>query len=431
MDRYFLANIKKLSLATLFLCSCLDAIEYKLGGRAEGFGKFSFNEGGANRASGKYPTGSYATMVGALDGSLKINDKFSMTLSGQIGGIVNDSTIRIGDENGNYISREGMGYNYIGFYGSSSYSTRKYIVYNSNATYSDGFVSIKAGRYEAVSTDWFGTYNQGAEIFLDFGVVRPWVFYSHSKALVDSQWMVDFWKVNGNKGIFAGGVDFRLGGFEFAPYVYYGEDRFSAPGFRASYDSGESESSDMRSRLTFYGLFMNNNRSVRNELSPYDWGEYGRGGQALLIKYRQDVKSIFFQLSLYKNFGNAIGHLGVIGSPMDVDMDMFDAGVYDIGPSLNDVHGKNALTGYFIVGQDSIGKFSWKLLGRSTKSDRSDEVSFVLTLFYDINENFRVGTKLNYFNDITKAGYNLFGTTLAENRSDDRSNIMTFVRQTF
>ena len=142
-------------------------------------------------------------------------------------------------------------------------------------------------------------------------------------------------------------------------------------------------------------------------------------------------------MGYYQNFGNANELIGRWGNPIGIDI--WTAGAYDIGNALNDIIGRNAVTGFGYLGAN-YGSFDWKFIGRGTNSPRSAEQSVALLLNYQIREDIAIGGKLEWFSDTTKAGYSpvVFGYgkgeephKLDKKRTDDRSHAFFYIRHTF
>ena len=76
-------------------CCCVGlsafGVEYKLGGKAESFGKFGFNNGSYDSKAFKNPTDSYASLFGAMEFDVKAQNGFSASLGGAINALVYDS----------------------------------------------------------------------------------------------------------------------------------------------------------------------------------------------------------------------------------------------------------------------------------------------------------------------------------------------------
>lgn len=155
----------------------------------------------------------------------------------------------------------------------------------------------------------------------------------------------------------------------------------------------------------------------------------GQGGKVDKLSGNLNVilKAYMFdynlRLGVYKNFGTANAHIGTYGNPLGIDQ--WTASVYDVGPSLNDITARNAISVWLSGGGAhgfEVGTFSWEILARYTQSPRSDEQSVALFLSQAFKNGFAVGLKLEYLRDTTKAGYTIYGTELSAKRTDDRSH---------
>ena len=87
-------------------------------------------------------------------------------------------------------------------------------------------------------------------------------------------------------------------------------------------------------------------------------------------------------------------------------LDFWTASSYDIGRSVSDMIGKDAITPYlFVGGTHFANKLWWQLTGRWTDAERSQEHAIALNCKYQIDQHLSVGGKIEYFSDTTKAGY--------------------------
>ncbi len=123
--------------------------------------------------------------------------------------------------------------------------------------------------------------------------------------------------------------------------------------------------------------------------------------------------------------GNANAWIGSYGNPFS-GFDIWIRWCNDKGASLSDMIGRNAMTTIGYIG-GNYDDFSWQILGRYTKSPRSNENTLALTLSQKLYKDLSMRVKIEYFNDITKAGYSVsdISPILQYNQANDRSHIMT------
>lgn len=449
--------MKRLSLSFIILVSLgaisLEAFDYKVSGRAESFSKVGFNNTPIDSNKGKYPTESFVTMVGALQIDMEVlnsqDQSLRAGLGGMIGGLAYDSTRNLIDVNGEKFGS--VGYNYIGYWGryygdapwggntGFSDNTRNYVLYNAYLDYEySGIFGIKAGRYES-EAEFHSSYTQGFQAYVKFSDFKLWWFSSYGRAFAYDQWLYDFYapKVvvdskgkSVNYGIHAFYATYSHKGLLVSPFLYFSPKTHIAPSLKLQYDTKpDFKGVGFRSKTTVYGLFPILDERVVGT------NRYGnpapKTAQTLIVKQHFDLDNYNVGGGLYINFGNANAHFGTYGNPVGIDF--WAASAYDIGPSMSDMMGKNARTG-FLYGGGKHGDFSWGMLGRITFSDRSDEQSIAVNVAYSFPNNIAAGLKLEYFNDITKAGYKVGESKQVPGQPkdiSDRSHMMAFLRHNF
>ncbi|PAF44322.1 hypothetical protein BJI48_03470 [Helicobacter sp. 11S02596-1] len=436
--------------------SLLNAFDYTVSGKAESFSKFGFNNTPIDTTKGKYPTESFVTMVGALQIDMNLlpksitSQRLTGGIGGMIGGLAYDSTRNLTDEKGNRFGS--VVYNYTGYWArydgnapwastnlGMSENTRRYVIYNAYLDYDyNGVFGIKAGRYES-SADFMSGFTQGFELYAKLKDLKLWWFSSYGRAFAYDEWLYDFYAPKTyttkdgktiNLGIHAFKATYSHNGFSVSPFVYFSPKTYTAPMLQVGYDTNpDFDGIGFRSQTIVLGLFAMFDPRVQN---IYRYGNpTGSNGQTLMIKQRFDINNYNIGGGIYKNFGNANAHVGTYGNPVGIDF--WTASAYDLGASISDMMGEDAFTG-FLYGGGVHGNFSWGVLGRLTTSKRSDEQSLAVNVAYDFSNNISAGLKLEYFNDITKAGYkvgdNARGLATSKDISD-RSHVMTFIRTKF
>lgn len=438
--------MKKSLLGLALVCASAQAFDYTISGSAETFTKWGFNNVTPDVNTGRAPTDSFTTLFSQLNLKADLGAGFAFGLGGSLAGLVFDSTQGF-TANGYSFNASPVQASYFG-YSWDKGKVQNYMIQNAYLSYEGTHLYLKAGRYEAGKVgEWFSGYNQGAEGYIQSGAFKLWGFWSNRRAFAYNQWYLDFYRVHGlKKDIFAAGVDLTFGGFKTSVFSYYVDSKVTAPGVSFTYNTNtDFQLSGFRSLTRVRTLFPQalssfDGLNTSGEASGIgsgqrDWGVINASSATLWIDQRFDVDNFNFGVGIYKNFGNANELIGRYGNPVLSVVDFWAAGGYDIGQSLSDMVGKDAFTGYSYVGA-TYGVFNWQVLARGTNSPRSAEQSVALNLGYKIREDFKIGGKLEWFSDTTKAGYNPFqgvivGQKLTANRTDDRSHIFFYMTHTF
>lgn len=414
--------MKKLFLS-LFLPIVSYAIDIKFNGEVSAFSKIGFDTQKYDPSKNIYPTDSYASLSAKLDFSSYLKYGFSLGLGGMINGIVYDSGI--------YQSNTPQALNYIGYYaghsGQNLQSPRYYMIHNAYIKYDyQDMLQIILGRYETQGYDWFSGYNQGAEIKFKYQNFKLWGMFSDSRASAYNDWFWDYGRYyTEGKALFIGGVNYTQFGISFSPYIHYIPDSLLAPGFNLSY---EYQGDNFSSQTTLVGLFPFYFNSNLRDTTLFSQ-PLNKSAQSLFIRQRFEIQDYFFGAIIYKNFGNANGRIGIYGDP--IGYDIWTASVYDTGPSLSDMVGADALSGFVFVGS-KFQNFKWQLLGRITHSPRSDEQSLALYMDYKLLSNVNLGGKIEYFRDVTHQGYSIGNAEPLEvNNTSDRSHMMLHITYYF
>jgi len=432
--------MKKSLLSLALVLASAQAFEYKINGSAETFTKWGFNNIQPNLETGAAPTDSWTSLFSQLNLTADLGAGFEFGLGGSLAGLAFDSTAGGPTSfNGSPVQSSYFGYSW------DKGKVQNYMVQNAYLAFDSKYFYIKAGRYESGKVgEWFSGYNQGAEGYVQAGAFKLWGFWSNRRAFAYNNWYLDFYRVHGLKqDIFAAGIDLTFGGFKTSLFSYYVDSKVTAPGISLTYDSNTNfELSGFRSLTRVRTLFPQAlssfnglDTSAVGYVGQRDWGTINASSATLWIDQRFDIDNFNFGVGIYKNFGNANELIGRYGNPVLSVVDFWTGGAYDIGQSLSDMIGKDAFTGYGYVGA-TYGAFNWQVLARGTNSPRSAEQSVALSLGYKIREDFKIGGKIEWFSDTTKAGYNPFqgvmeGDKLTSNRTDDRSHIFFYMAHTF
>lgn len=409
--------------------SSAQAFDIKYNGWLEMFGKGGFNNQAIDKDKGVYPTDSFLNVVGSIgfDGNLlpktlenqKLNYGFNFTG----GSMILDSTSKSFPLGPDSVNNEYVG-NWYGYDQTSGISRgrRLFVVNNAYLDYTgdfnDGkfFFQFKGGRYLS-GAEYMSGYTQGFEFttkfkFSDSQSLKLWWFSSYGRAFAFGQWLIDFYSPQGymtpggqfaNYGIHAFKAIYSLGGLDITPYIYFSPGTYTAPAFRVEYDTNKGfDGTGFRSR-TFANILL----PIYSDRwdGEYRWGSIvNKYTQSLLIQQQFDYNNYNFGLGVYKNFGHANARIGTTGNPWMLDF--WTASSYDIGRSVSDMIGKDAITPYlFVGGTHFANKLWWQLTGRWTDAERSQEHAIALNCKYQIDQHLSVGGKIEYFSDTTKAGY--------------------------
>lgn len=431
------SKILAVSTIVASMFSTASAFDIKYNGWLEAFGKGGFNNQAIDADKGVYPTDSFLNVVGSLgfDGNLLPKDtenqslKYGFNVTG--GSMILDSTSKGFPLGPDSVNNEYVG-NWAGYnqnLGPKDGTNRHlYVVNNAylDYTYGDFDTSpfsfqFKGGRYLS-SAEYMSGYTQGFEAamkfkFSDSQSLKLWWYSSYGRAFAFGQWLIDFYSPQGymtgadgksgqfaNYGIHAFKAIYSFGGLDITPYIYFSPGTYTAPAFRVEYDTNKGfDGTGFRSR-TFANILL----PIYGDdtwVGKYRWGSIvDKYTQSLLIQQQFDYNNYNFGLGLYKNFGHANARIGTTGNPWMIDF--WTASSYDIGRSISDMIGKDAITPYlFVGGTHFANKLWWQILGRWTDAERSQEHSVALNLKYQIDERLSIGGKIEYFSDTTKAGY--------------------------
>ena len=471
-------------------CSNDKSRFFTLTGNVGSFTKAGFNGGKIDTAKNFYPTESFTSVFGELTGKFNINNvyeneifsKFEVGIGAAAAGLAWDSTkYDGGTRTGSGLSGgSGINTNYIGFWGGylgngdDGYKDahlimvhNAYVDIQTNELQTGGLESafdLKLGRYES-SMDYFSGFTQGLNFDWHFkygdlsatpdNEIRLWWFSSFGRAFAYSQWFYDYYAVkvtNGaNLGIHAGGADFTYGGiadsengFEYGdrvfvrPFLYFSPGLYEAPGLKASYEYQFGNGMGVKVIAQGFVLHVqkpfttaaNSNNKRYNETVD-EWS------QNLNIIAQGNIYNYNVRVGYYENFGSANSHFGTYGNPMGLDF--WTASVYDIGASISDIINRDARSGYLSGGGHydlKYGTLSWDLLGRITRSPRSDEESIALYVNHAFRNGLALGLKLEWFRDTTKAGYQVGSEiegskALTQSRTDDRSHAFFTIDYSF
>ncbi len=456
---------------------------FTLTGNVGTFTKAGFNGGKVNTATGFYPTESFTSVFGELNGIFDIknvlaNDKikkFKIGIGAAAAGLAWDTTKYDGLTKGGLSNGSGYNYNYIGAWSgylgtpSGTYNDNRQIMLHNayvdlkfDATnekfsnYEAGY-DLKVGRYES-GMDYFSGYTQGFNFdwYTQYGdienrsgnEIKLWWFSSFGRAFAYSQWFLDYYAVkttdtnNDGKadisyGIHSFGADVTYGGIDntedgfvygdelfVRPFFYFYPGLYEAPGLKTTYEYQFGNGLGFKVIAQGFALHVHKGFTTTNKTK----GRYNEvvdewSGNLNLIA-QGNIYNYNVRVGYYENFGSGNSHFGTYGNPMGLDF--WTASVYDIGASISDIINRNARSGYISGGGSyalKYGTLSWDLLGRITRSPRSDEESIALAINHAFNNGLAIGLKLEWYRDTTHAGYIINGNTpLTASRTDDRSH---------
>ncbi|RDU64005.1 outer membrane family protein [Helicobacter sp. MIT 14-3879] len=452
------------------------------------FNKIGINNQKVNAQEGIYPTESFSTIFGKLDTTYNFKsffqsdyiNKLEVGLGIAAGSLTWDSTKNDGLTFGGgtpnaFGSGSGLNNNYVGGwngyftnldkFGYRPKNNRNYIIQNAYLNLESKYFNLKGGRYES-DNDYHSGYTQGfqADIHFNYGdlaqnkdnEIKLWWFSTYGRAFAYSQWFLDFYAVkssqknNGdlvNLGIHSGGVDIIYGGIDkvgdykdgynllVRPFVYFYPGLYTAPGAKLVYEKYFGNGYGLKTTIQGYALrIIRNSAITANNPNATDAPQrYDQDVDKLSGNLNVIVQGFIYdynvRLGYYQNFGSANSHFGTYGNPLGLDF--WTTSVYDIGANISDIISRNAKSVYLSGGGShtlEYGKFAWEVLGRITKSPRSDEESVALYLSHTFNNNIAIGLKLEWLRDTTKAGFNPGASApattspLSKTRTDDRSH---------
>lgn len=438
---------------------------FKIGGSLGTFTKAGFNNQKANTSAEIYPTENFSSLFGEVNTSYNVlaflqNEHikaFKFGLGFAAGALIMDSTKNDGlNGSGSRLNNNYVGY-WGGYLGEGGRPDRNFLVHNAYLDLQTTYFNIKGGRYES-SMDYFSGYTQGFNVDTHFkygdlsdNEIKIWWFSSFGRGFAYSQWFYDYYAVKTSKnnsksyGIHAGGIDINYGelaqngdykngdSFLIRPFVYFYPGLYQAPGLKFNYKKEFGNGYGIDLILQGYGLHVANSALTKNGGNKrYDESVDKWSGNINAI-LRANIFDYYAQIGYYQNFKSANSHFGTYGNPLGFDY--WTASVYDIGASASDAINRNAKTVYLSGGGKhalTYGDFGWEILGRLTYSPRSDEQSVALSLSHLFKNNIKLGLKIEWFRDVTKAGYNpgasaRGSTALSAKRADDRSHaFLTF-----
>lgn len=457
------------AIACVGLASASAQDLFTVKGYAGSFSKFGFNNsniGGSVNANSStnsnesiytiYPTETFTSAIGQIDGLLDLTSKMPEGLSLNFGlgitagGLAYDSTRYDVDGSGNHVNPAGINFNYIGYWGGydghitpTGNNTKGILVHNAYAQFDSEFVSLIAGRYES-SMDYYSGYTQGANLDFHFNygdssanpdnIIKLWFFASYGRAFAYSQWIYDYYLNNDPTGTYAAGLDLSYGGFTkngseidtgnsflIKPFVYFTKSSYTTPGLKLQYKAKRDIGGlAFGSTTTFNTIFPLLDSS---KINTFRYGNIVNAG-AFTVNLIQtfDFDNYNAGIAVYKNFGNANAYIGTYGNPLGLDF--WANTVYELGSAISNLISADALSPYVFGGGSyslASGEFNWNVLGRLTFSPRANEQSVALSLNHTFKNRIGINLKLEYQTVTTHAGYAVGynGPKLASKTSND------------
>lgn len=457
---------KKRFILLFFVSEIAFGLEYDFSGDVANYSKFGFNHSAIDKSIGKYPTDTFSILYATPNFSIKTKNHFDMGIGFAFGGMIYDSTQRDRDTSGKLVNPDGLGYKYLGYYlgangkeKANAKNTKDYFISNLYVGYDNDFFSLKVGRFLFRSTDWLTGNQEGGEIHLKphfgecvtdfFGVI------TEKKSSLGGKWLKDFKYLNSTPiPTIAAGVKISNSSLSLTPYIQSQLNLYVMGGLHLIYKSSFNIGDVLiESQTDFIPMYVHHTQTAQKRFSVYDNGDravfgpidpskpylYGyegrlveKGGESLYLKQKfkiaQNSIKHHFGLQLYKNFGNPNEFIGGWGNPIGIDLN--DSTIYDRGTANNAIFASDAFSNIFFYGLE-YQHFNINMLNRYTISPRSNEESFSVNMDYLFDNKLSIGINLTYFEDRTKAGYEVYQTYLKQDIKEDRSYISTYIKHSF
>lgn len=437
-----------------------ESHRFSFSGELEAFNKFGFYNGVS-------PTDSYGYILGTISGIYSHKFANDSTLRFELGGagagLAYDST--------NTSQVGGLAYNYVGYYAgyrgsrnATDTNTHNFYIHNAHLAYDSERISLKAGRFMHDDDNYVVGLMEGADLRADFAKFDKGKIYARVEgvsafALLGDGFFWDFTQAYAPNGLlgaqFGGYVNFgEASKFDINAFYYYGISEYSAPGVDMKLDfervsqegagaKGFASSTRINAIFPIYdtlkvevpallGNFLKNNGSnegfTSSILARQDFRFYaGDKGEYLL------------GVAAYKNIGLSHARVGLYGSPLGVNI--WDNSVYGIGPSLNGIVYKDAISAFvftkasyenlatFLQGLQAGLDFRYTTNTQSAKA--LEEYSLKLSLDFVLTKNVAFSIIGNYYtsivfdNNALNTDFGGSGGEISDRKSLDRSYVMT------
>lgn len=453
-----------LSTAAIASQSAEESHPFSFGGELEAFNKFGFYNGVS-------PTDSYGYILGTISGIYAHKFANDSTLKIELGGAgagpAYDSTRKA-----RFAGDAGLGYNYIGYYAgyrgdksASATNTHNFYIHNAHIAYDSERISLKAGRFMHDDSNYIVGLMEGADIKGDFAKFDKGGIYGRLEgasafALLGDGFFWDFtqsYAPNGLLGAQFGGYALlgEKGKFDINAFYYYGISEYSAPGLdmKLDFERANGESSDKKGFSThtrlnvIFPIYDSLKMNVAPLLGGFLRNQNGaKEGFTSSILARQDFRfytgkkgEYLLGIAAYKNIGLSHARVGLYGSPLGVNI--WDNSVYGVGPSLNGIVYKDALSAFvftkasyenlarFLQGFEAGLDFRYTTNINSAKA--LDEYSLKLSLDFALTKNVAFSVIGNYYTSVVFDNKSLntdfagSGGEVSRGKAIDRSYVMT------
>lgn len=399
-----------------------------------------------NTDKGIYPNNSFWSLSAYLGGTLTLladeNNFLEMGLSGMVGGVAYDSTRNIALFPTNSFSSGSQ----LGLF-TQVYMPAWGDITGAYLDYQNAFYGVRLGRYLFKNTDWLSGRNQGLEVYAGPENYRVYGIYVNARSSSNGEWLNHFVPRNDsvNKfGLFMFGADATANITDnqrifFRPYVHYQPGVFFAPGAKLSYDYKYNDYINFKT--TILSLFVSHNERVYNHLSAQDWGHgrfldanrnyvgrvSGTGGTTLFLREDVTFDNYGFALALYKNFGNPNDLIGSYGDPTGLNTWVYT--IYSTaGAGWSDFFSPEAVNVYGIFNHKVNEVFSYDIIARITRADRSNEHSLAFICSYKFNDSISMDLRLELAGTTTVKGYKISNTLLKNDVYTDKSMAFWYLK---
>ena len=450
--------------ATIASQSGEESHPFSFSGELEAFNKFGFHNGVS-------PTDSYGYILGTISGIYThkfANDStLKIELGGAGAGLAYDSTRKK-----RFAGDAGLGYNYVGYYAgyrgdksASATNTHNFYIHNAHIAYDSEHISLKAGRFMHDDSNYIVGLMEGADIKatlanFDKGGIYGRLEGASAFALLGDGFFWDFtqsYAPNGLLGAQFGGYAIlgEKGKFDINAFYYYGISEYSAPGLdmKLDFERVNGESSDKKGFSThtrlnvIFPIYDSLKMNVAPLLGKFLRNENGtKEGFTSSILARQDFRfytgkkgEYLLGIAAYKNIGLSHARVGLYGSPLGVNI--WDNSVYGIGPSLNGIVYKDALSAFVFTkaSYENLARFlqafdvglDFRYTTNINSAKALDEYSLKLSLDFALTKNLALSIIGNYYTSVVfdnKALNTDFagsGSAVSTRKAIDRSYVMT------
>lgn len=450
--------------ATIASQSGEESHPFSFSGELEAFNKFGFHNGVS-------PTDSYGYILGTISGIYThkfANDStLKIELGGAGAGLAYDSTRK-----SRFAGDAGLGYNYVGYYAgyrgdksASATNTHNFYIHNAHIAYDSEHISLKAGRFMHDDSNYIVGLMEGADIKatlanFDKGGIYGRLEGASAFALLGDGFFWDFtqsYAPNGLLGAQFGGYAIlgEKGKFDINAFYYYGISEYSAPGLdmKLDFERVNGESSDKKGFSThtrlnvIFPIYDSLKMNVAPLLGKFLRNENGtKEGFTSSILARQDFRfytgkkgEYLLGIAAYKNIGLSHARVGLYGSPLGVNI--WDNSVYGIGPSLNGIVYKDALSAFVFTkaSYENLARFlqafdvglDFRYTTNINSAKALDEYSLKLSLDFALTKNLALSIIGNYYTSVVfdnKALNTDFagsGSAVSTRKAIDRSYVMT------